>query len=125
MTAKPRLSTRRIRGLTVFLENLTVQAQIGVYAHEQGTAQPLVVDVEAELAPATIRSIDDTVDYDFIAAAAHRLAGEGHVALVEHYAERLADACLDDLRVQSVRVRVRKPNAVPGATAGVEIVVER
>ena len=34
----------------VFVRGLTVEAQIGVYKHEKGRAQTLVVDVELDVA---------------------------------------------------------------------------
>jgi dihydroneopterin aldolase len=50
------------------------------------------------------------------------LIGAGHVNLVETLAERIAEACLHDLRVHAVRVRVEKLDVFPDAvSAGVEI----
>jgi 7,8-dihydroneopterin aldolase/epimerase/oxygenase len=112
--------------LTVFVEGLELQAEIGLYDHERGRTQPLSVDVELELTPAPAHGIHGTVNYETLAAKARALASAGHIELVETFAERLAADCLDHPRATAVRVRVRKPQAIPGASAaGVELTAAR
>ncbi len=107
----------RRQGLTVFVRGLQVEAGIGVYDHEQGRLQRLVLDVELDLGEAAVERLGDTVNYETVAEAARAIAAGGHVGLVETFAERLALACLADPRVQAVRVRVEKPDALAGAEA--------
>jgi len=111
----------------VFVSGLKVQAEIGVYRHEIGRVQPLVLDVELDVPTAGAAHLADTLNYETILAAARDIAAGGHIALVETFAERLAQACLADVRVTQARVRVHKPLALaPDATAaGVEITVAR
>lgn len=112
--------------LRVFVRGLRIQAEIGLYPHERGRSQPLVVDIAVELGSASVTLISDTLDYDKLAGAARRLAAEGHVDLVETFAQRLAAACLDHPRVLAATVRIEKPEAIEGAAvAGVEVRVER
>jgi dihydroneopterin aldolase len=105
----------RRTGLKVFVRGLRIDTSIGVYAHERGRLQPVIVDVELEVEDRRIEGIADTVDYGQVAEWARRTAEVGHVDLVEQYAERLGRACLDDPRVLSVKVRVDKPEALRGA----------
>lgn len=111
----------------VFVTGLKVEAEIGVYAHEKGKAQPLVVDVELDVPIAGATHLSETVNYEMIGEAARAIAAEGHIQLVEDFAERLARACLVDSRVTRARVRVEKPLALAphAAAAGVEITVVR
>ncbi len=111
----------------VFVTGLKVQAEIGVYRHEIGRVQPLVIDVELDVPTAGADRLSDTLNYETILAAAREIAGGGHIELVETFAERLAQACLADARVTQARVRVQKPLALaPDAVAaGVEIVLVR
>jgi len=111
----------------VFVTGVQVQAQIGVYRHEIGRVQPLVVDVELDVPTDASDRLADTVNYETILAAAQDLAAQGHVDLVETFAHRLAERCLADPRVSRARVRIEKPLALaPHAVgAGVEIVVGR
>jgi dihydroneopterin aldolase len=107
------------------MRGLELDAQIGVYPHERGRAQPLVIDVEVALSPRQVLHLADTLNYETLAGAARRLARE-HIELVETYAQRLTAICLEDERVVWARVRVEKPGALPGArAAGVEIITRR
>jgi dihydroneopterin aldolase len=111
----------------VFVTGLKVQAEIGVYRHEIGRVQPLVLDVELDVPTAGAERLSETLNYETILEAARAIAGGGHIELVETFAERLGQACLADPRVTKARVRVEKPLALaPDAVAaGVEITVVR
>ena len=111
----------------VFVTGLKVQAEIGVYRHEIGRVQPLVIDVELDVPSAGAERLSETLNYETILEAAMAIAGGGHIELVETFAERLARACLADARVTQARVRVEKPLALaPDAVAaGVELTVVR
>jgi dihydroneopterin aldolase len=111
----------------VFVAGLKVQAEIGVYRHEIGRVQPLIIDVELDVPSAGAARLSDTLNYETILKAAQDIAQGGHIELVETFAERLAQACLADPRVTQARVRVEKPLALaPDAVAaGVELTVTR
>ena len=116
----------RREGLTVFVRGLRVEAGIGVHDHEQGRLQPLIIDVTLELAPAPVERLADTINYETVAQAARAIVDEGHVGLVETFAERLASACLEDARVRRCTVRIEKPGALEAAAAaGCEVVLAR
>lgn len=116
----------RVEGLTVFVRGLEVKAGIGIYDHEHGRLQSLLIDVTLELKPALVESLSDTVNYEDVARAAHEIVAGGHIGLVEKFAERLAVACLADSRVRRVSVRVEKPSALESArAAGCEVVLAR
>ncbi len=118
-------SAVRLTCAKVFIRNLSVDAQIGVYDHEHGRFQPLVIEVELDLTPGPFEHIGDTINYETIAARAREIAAAGHLKLVESFAEALARALMRDARVLTARVRVEKPEALAPATAGVEIRLER
>lgn len=116
----------RLEGLTVFVRGLTLEAGIGIHDHELGRLQRLVIDVTLDLSPVPIERLGDTVNYETVAAAARAIVSEGHVGLVETFAQRLATACLNDSRVRRCRVRIEKPGALQGAeAAGCEVVLSR
>ena len=122
-----RPSPARVIVTKVFVRGLKVEAWIGVYDHEHGRQQPLVIDVELDVAATHCEQLGDTVNYETILQAAQAIASEGHIDLVETFAERLAQACFDDSRVTRARVRVEKPLALAphAAAAGVEITAVR
>lgn len=116
-----------IEAFSVFVRGLSVDAEIGIHAHEHGRTQPLVLDVELFLETGRVEHIADTVNYETVVAEAQRIARAGHMNLVETFADRLARALMADARVLRVRVRVEKPLALaPHAqAAGVEVVLGR
>lgn len=112
---------------TVFVRGLKLKAEIGVHPHEHGRSQPLLVDIEVELAVAGAEHLADTLDYTALADLAMALAADGHLKLAEAFAERLARACLDDPRALRATVRVEKPEALAprAAGAGAEVTLTR
>ncbi|MGZ9098498.1 MAG: dihydroneopterin aldolase [Brevundimonas sp.] len=122
----PTIDGPRREGLRVFVRGLTVEAGIGVHDHEHGRLQTLVIDVTLDLTPAAVERLADTVNYETVAEAARAIVAEGHVGLVETFAERLAAACLGDERVRRCTVRIEKPGALDGAAAaGCELSLAR
>jgi 7,8-dihydroneopterin aldolase/epimerase/oxygenase len=117
----------RISETKVFVRGLEVHAEIGIYEHEQGRTQSLIVDIEVTVEAGGWRHLADTVNYETLAAHAERIAAGGHIGLVESFAERLAEACLSEPRVTAARVRVDKPAALAprAAGAGVEVLARR
>lgn len=117
----------RVVGAKVFVRGLKVEAEIGVYAHEYGRRQPLVIDVELDTVAASEDRLAETVNYEMIADVAKALAANGHWQLVETFAQRLGEAMFADARVSRARVRVEKPTALApvAEAAGVEVVLVR
>ena len=115
-------ATRGIRH--VFIRNLELPAQIGVWRHEHGKQQPVRINVD--LAVEDLIDLGDdltkVVDYGVIEDKIRAIIGEGHIRLIETLAERIAATCFEDERVKTARVRVEKLHALPNAeSAGVEI----
>lgn len=121
------MSDTKLLASKIFVTGVKVQAEIGVYRHEIGRVQPLIVDVELDAPTSASDRLADTFNYEAILQAAQEVAAGGHIHLVETFAHRLAERCLADLRVTRARVRVEKPLALaPDAVAaGVEIVLGR
>jgi 7,8-dihydroneopterin aldolase/epimerase/oxygenase len=131
MIRRPKTSGERdrpsVRALEtrIFVKGLILEAEAGVYTHEKGARRPLVIDIEVCVDPGVRPQNDqlsETVDYDALVAHARAVCAEGHIHLIETVAERIAARCLGDERVLSVRVRIEKPGAIPGAAcSGVEV----
>jgi dihydroneopterin aldolase len=117
----------RITATSVFVRGLTLAVEIGIYPHEHGRNQPLVIDVELALTPHRVEHFSETFNYETVVVEARRIAAAGHMNLVETFADRLGRALMADPRVIRARVRVEKPEALApdAAAAGVEVVLER
>ena len=113
----------------VFIHDMTLECLIGVYRHEHENKQKVRINLDLavmEGASLLTDELDQVVCYEVIAENVRVLAAEGHVNLVETFAEFIADMCLIDTRVVSVRVRVEKLEALADAeSVGVEIERDR
>jgi dihydroneopterin aldolase len=114
------------RHFLVFVRDLTLDAVIGIHAHEHSDPQPIRINIELEvILPAEIAdTYENVLGYDVVAQRAETIVTSGHVKLVETLAERIAAACLEDNRVQVARVRIEKLAAV-ARTASVGVAIER
>jgi dihydroneopterin aldolase len=111
----------------VFVHDLVLDAEIGVYNHEKGVTQRARFSVDIEVKPSE-QSIEDQIervlDYDMIIATIKDVLAEGHINLVETLADEIATRCLAHPRAASVKVKIEKLDKEPGAV-GVEIVRRR
>lgn len=109
----------------IFFEDLRVRAIIGVNDNERTTRQDVLVGVELWTdirAAAKSDDFADAVDYRALKKKIMAFVETSSFHLVETLAERIAQLCLDDARIERVRVRVEKPGALRFArTVGVEI----
>lgn len=110
------------------LRGLHLTALVGVLPEERERAQPLELDLDVVVPLAVAGTSDDlgdTVDYGRVCAVVEEVVTAGHVALLEHLAERVAAEVLAvDERIDEVVVGVRKlrpPVPQPLATSGVRI----
>lgn len=104
----------------VLLDDLTVMADIGALAAEQGVRQPLRIHVALSVVPPLDDDLAQTYDYVAIKRHARELAGQ-RISLIETFARRLALACLASDLVLAAEVRIEKPLAVPGSMAGTRL----
>ena len=115
----------RLASAKTFVRDIRVEAEIGVYDFEYGHTQPLMVEVELDVAQSGFDDLGDIINYEHIVNWTREVAAVGHIELVETFAHRVALACMRDPRVLAARVRVEKPEALSPAVAGVEITLRR
>ena len=109
----------------VFIRDFMVECLIGVYDYEKLKPQRVRINLDLAVNEGEYPIIDDirnVVSYETMANGILNIANEGHVNLVETFAERIAAMCFKDLRVGSVRVRIEKLDILENAASvGVEI----
>jgi len=111
----------------IFIENLEVEAVLGILPHERTTAQRVVFDIQFFVdirAAVASENIESTVSYAEVAEAVSDLAVSGRYQLVETLAEHCAEHILKSFGVPWVRLKVTKPDAVAKAR-GVGVLIER
>lgn len=94
-------------------------AHHGVFDFERREGQRFVVDlvlgVDTSLAAAS-DDLHDTVDYGSLVTSVKAAVESDPVDLIEKLAQRVADVCLLDHRVEWCRLTVHKPEAPIDAT---------
>ncbi len=108
----------------VFVRDLELVARIGAYDHEKHAGQRIRINLDIEVLDDRDHGdqLTNVVCYQRIVDGIKAVVEAGHVNLVETLAERIAAIPLADHRVEAVRVRVEKLEAVPeAASVGVEI----
>ena len=120
-----KIADARSRVRHVFVRDLVLMALIGIHDFEQDDPQRLRVNLDLAVREGDgglEDSIGNVVCYETLVNGVQEIINVGHVGLVETMAETIADMCLEDKRVRSVRVRVEKLDIIAAAgSVGVEI----
>jgi dihydroneopterin aldolase len=110
----------------VFVHDLELMARVGVHEVELRYEQRIVVSVDLNVVDAYDGLSDrlrDVLDYGEVVKTIQSIVDADHVHLLETLAERIAQSCLSDSRVRAARVRIEKPDILPGCrSVGIEIV---
>lgn len=104
---------------TTGLKSFCIDCIVGVYAFEREKTQPIIMNIELDYdfsAAAASDAIGDAVDYDLVASGVTELLHTRQFVLLEAMAEETAALLFEQHAVvQTVRLEVRKPEAVPAA----------
>lgn len=116
------LTARRI-----LIRDLELSAKIGIYAYERQDAQMIRINISLDVGTKAIADrIEEVVSYAEVVEQVKTLVASGHVNLAETLAERIADLCLGDARVQEAWVRLEKLHAIAEASGvGCEVTKRR
>lgn len=113
----------------VRLRGLVVDFRIGVHAHEFQAPQRVRVDVTVEVERPEGGFQEDyhrVYCYERLAKGIRKLAGGGHIKLVETLADRIAEQALADPQARRAEVSVEKLDVFPDAEgAGVTVTRRR
>jgi dihydroneopterin aldolase len=109
----------------VFIEDLRIDAVIGIYDWERRVRQTLAFDIEMAFdntVPAASDDIALTLNYKDVSKRLIDYVGASSFGLVETLAERCAAIIREEFGVAWVRLKLSKPGAVRGAkSVGVRI----
>jgi dihydroneopterin aldolase len=104
----------------ISVADIKVLADIGILPHEIGKSQPLILSVTLMVIPPSGDLFDTAFNYANIVAFANKLSLT-RIALIETFAVRLAQSCIDHPLVLEADVTVRKPNALQNCMAGARV----
>ena len=104
---------------TAGLKSLRIDCIVGIFDHERQTPQTVILDIDLDYdfaAAAGSEAIGDAVDYAAVAQSVTEFVRRSAFQLIETMAEETAAMLLAQLTsVQTVRLEIRKPAAVPAA----------
>ena len=109
----------------IFLNDFTLQANVGVYKHEKEKTQPIKINVIAKVRnPKRINdnNLQSVVCYNQISKKIKKIIKSGHTILLEKLAEKIIQECFKNKRIETMKIRLEKPEAIEGAVgAGIEV----
>jgi len=111
----------------VFIDDLRIDAIIGIYDWEREVKQTIALDIEMACdnsKPAATENIEDALNYKAVAKAMIAFTEKSQFQLVETLAERLAEIILSEFNVPWCRLKLSKLGAVTGSRA-VGVIIER
>lgn len=112
---------------TIFLEQVKVKTKLGVPEWERMVPQTIILDIEISYNLSKSCKSDhiaDTIDYGAVVSCIRETLIEHSFQLVEALAEHLCRLILSEFKALSVKVKVEKPNILPGLKA-LGVVIER
>ena len=99
--------------MKIELHGLEMHGHHGVLEEERQAGQRFVYDIELEVGDRGVSDrLEDAVDYREVAALVLAVNAR-EFRLIEALATAVAEAVMDRFHVESVRVRVRKPEVRP------------
>ena len=109
----------------IFLNDFMLEANIGVYKHEKEGVQPLRINVVAKVKnPKKINdnNLQSVVCYNQISKKIKKIIKSGHTILLEKLAEKIFQECFRNKRIETMKIRLEKLDAIHGAaSAGIEV----
>jgi len=106
----------------IFLKNYRLSGIHGVYSHERRVEQEFVIDIVAEVDTTVAEQSDnvqDTVSYlDFKKTIDEVFANHSYY-LIEKLAHDIAKKVLDDKRIETIEITIRKPEVLPNGDVGI------
>ena len=109
----------------VFIRDYVVSCSIGIHNHEKKNQQRVRINVDLAVSEGEVPiddSICNVVCYEKLVSGIKTIVSEGHVNLVETFADKVVNICLQEKEVQSARVSIEKLDILDSVgSVGVEI----
>ena len=114
---------------SVFIKDFVIEEIIGIHAHEKAKKQKIKFNIVMEVKQHTVpdeQNIKSIVDYEKITLKLESLAKTKKYNFLESLAEDSFKEIFEDKRINSVRIKIEKPEAIKNAeSVGVEVFKNR
>ena len=113
----------------VQINELTVNASIGIHEHEKKKKQRVSISLAIEALDnlnLVNEKIDNVVSYELIIKDLKKIINQGHIELLETLGEKILEICFKDQRILSVWMKLEKLDVFDDAkSVGIEIIRDR
>jgi len=114
---------------TVLIKDFLINEIIGIHEHEKVNKQKIIFNIVIEVNQNTIpneNNISSIIDYEKVTNKLESLAKNKNYNFLESLAEDSFKEIFKDSRINSVKIRIEKPDAIKNAkSVGVEIFKSR
>ena len=114
---------------TVFIKDFIIQETIGIHEHEKMKKQKIKFNIVVNVNQNTVpdeKDIKSIVDYEKITNKLENLAKNKKYNFLESLAEDSFKEIFEDKRINSVKIKIEKPDAIKNAdSVGVEVLKNR
>jgi len=125
---KPDNKKRLIRR-TVFIKDYIIQEIIGIHEHEKTKKQKIKFNIVVNVNQNTVpdeKDIKSIIDYENITNKLENLVKNKKYNFLESLAEDSFKEIFEDKRINSVKIKIEKPDAIKNAdSVGVEVLKNR
>jgi len=114
---------------TVLIKDFLINEIIGIHKHEKINKQKIIFNIVIDVNQNTLpneSSISSIVDYEKITNKLENLAKNKNYNFLESLAEDSFKEIFEDKRINSVKIKIEKPDAIRNAkSVGVEVFKSR
>jgi len=114
---------------TVFIKDFIIQEIIGIHEHEKTKKQKIKFNIVVNISQNTVpdeKDIKSIIDYEKITNKLENLAKNKKYNFLESLAEDSFKEIFEDKRINSVKIKIEKPDAIKNAdSVGVEVLKNR
>ena len=114
---------------TVFIKDFIIQEIIGIHEHEKTKKQKIKFNIMVNVNQNTVpdeKDIKSIVDYEKITNKLKNLVKNKKYNFLESLAEDSFKEIFEDKRINSVKIKIEKPDAIKNAdSVGVEVLKNR
>ena len=114
---------------TVFIKDFIIQEIIGIHEHEKTKKQKIKFNIVVNVNQNTVpdeKDIKSIVDYEKITNKLEKLVKNKKYNFLESLAEDSFKEIFEDKRINSVKIKIEKPDAIKNVdSVGVEVLKNR
>jgi len=110
---------------TVFIKDFIIEEIIGFYKHEKEKKQKIIFNIVLDINQNSLpdeRDVNSIVDYEKITNKLENLTKSKKYNFLESLAEDSFKEIFEDKRINSIKIKIEKPEAIKNAgSVGVEV----